>query len=985
MKASKDALKTEEERKDRSRSSYSELPEDEDSSPVKTMKKESRKGNKENRELRILKRSKTLKEKNDPDRFSGEGINFKAKIIGTEHVFDARGNRMCQGALQRLKAAVKTSGDHKQRIILNISFQGIIIKDEKTGEPLHHHPIHKISFISQDTSDSRAFGYVFGCPQSGHRFFAIKTEKTASQVVVTLRDLFLAALEIKKKEIEKAIETQKDDSESSCSKDNFEEKPISNGCSMPTPSNSATVVENGYSNNSGVNHELLYSNTVFLPEETDVQKKDEASPENKAEPVIDNLLDLQFEMDTLQQGISQMDNSIASAVTQGYGFSFSEDDVSESSCGSVPTPFHFKLDKLSSLYQETLSVSSRSSSTSDYNICNPENKSDDIEMLRNEVFGVVSPVNPVQEPSATSSGLIEDSNSYSEISDQSNATSSNTAEDRYAVFLDIDSLPSIFDNPDIVKSSHSLEKVELLCSSKENISNTSNESSDIVTEVKSSTPIVFAELDPLGSQPYVDKKDFFCDIKNPPKKVLKDLVGDSSEHFPSSVESDSSELCQASLKNDSLSNPTASDLHFTFEKKQQFNPFSEASNLPAPATPPKLPPKKSACTLPTIPLSSQTNGEYEPATGDAAWGTKNPFNPFAIEDFPDIPPPNSPPPPPPPRLPTKPEYPISMSPPPPRPPSRTNGVPTPPLPRRKMPIANCNRSWFSFDQDAASMSSIPSNPDIESHSNQFSPPIPSPARKIAPCKLESTALKSSSASNSPATIRRLHNQSPLFGNSSLSRESRDATKHNNVNKSPHKMLSRHSSILQESDTATAYSLFVPSNSVIIDECSEKTESSSHSPPLPPKPVSISRPRPSPSKKMLATAKNSSSSHYSSNISGTETANSTHSSSSLVFSSVDECKSGSSSEALFVNSTGSQSDVFSQSSQEQSSRSPEEKPCELSPDSIFRRKSDPFADDFFLSLPKRSSCDSEPFVMKNSLKQNCSNGVEANFEDLKAPT
>lgn len=40
---------------------------------------------------------------------------------------------------------------------------------------------------------------------------------------------------------------------------------------------------------------------------------------------------------------------------------------------------------------------------------------------------------------------------------------------------------------------------------------------------------VFTELDPLGtgkSKPYIDKKDFFQELKNPPKKVLKDLVVD---------------------------------------------------------------------------------------------------------------------------------------------------------------------------------------------------------------------------------------------------------------------------------------------------------------------------------------------------------------------------------------------------------------------------------------------------------------------------
>lgn len=51
---------------------------------------------------------------------------------------------------------------------------------------------------------------------------------------------------------------------------------------------------------------------------------------------------------------------------------------------------------------------------------------------------------------------------------------------------------------------------------------------------------VFTELDPLGtglSKPYIDKKDFFQHLKNPPKKVLKDLVTtNSGETFPTNFD-----------------------------------------------------------------------------------------------------------------------------------------------------------------------------------------------------------------------------------------------------------------------------------------------------------------------------------------------------------------------------------------------------------------------------------------------------------------
>ncbi|GFS43312.1 protein disabled [Nephila pilipes] len=571
MKSNKENV---EEEKDKGRSYYSELPEMEDASPSKMAKKESRKEKKENRDIRILRRNKTLKERNDPDRFSGDGINFKAKIIGTERVLDARGNRMCQGALQRLKAAVKLSGDHKQKIVLNISLNGIMIKEEKSGELLHHHPIHKISFISQDTSDNRAFGYVFGSPQTGHEFFGIKTEKIASQVVLTLRDLFLTALELKKKE----LDGHKED-----------------------------VVP------------LETTNVVLLPSESYSENGKENACET--EQPADTLLDLQFTMDSLEQGISQMDHSIASAAP---GLSFSEEDVSESSCGSFPTSFPFKLDKLSSLYQETLSLSSRSSSTSDHNMYHPEHKLDDPKRNLSE--------------SDCNVGLKNcGSMSLSDASSQSNVASDQTlpsVEDRYAVFQDIDALPSIFDHPEIIQPAPVAMKEEF-----ELAPNVSIQEDLISNEMK--TPVIFAELDPLGNHPYVDKKDFFQDLKKPPKKVLKDLVTDT-DSFP---------------LNNALENDTSTSNHIT-----QFNPFASEAIYPVP------------------------NEEVV-----------NPFNPFVIgSDYHDIPPPSSPPPPPPPRLPTL------SPPPPPRPPSRS--TPNQPLPKKKSPFVTSAQSWFSFDHDSLATS-----------------------------------------------------------------------------------------------------------------------------------------------------------------------------------------------------------------------------------------------------------------------------------------
>lgn len=74
-----------------------------------------------------------LSVKNEPTRFMGEGVSFKAKLIGILEVSEARGDRMCQAALADLKMAIRAAGEHKQRITVQISIDGLRLRDEKTG------------------------------------------------------------------------------------------------------------------------------------------------------------------------------------------------------------------------------------------------------------------------------------------------------------------------------------------------------------------------------------------------------------------------------------------------------------------------------------------------------------------------------------------------------------------------------------------------------------------------------------------------------------------------------------------------------------------------------------------------------------------------------------------------------------------------------------------------------------------------------------
>ncbi|XP_034156540.2 disabled homolog 2 isoform X3 [Pangasianodon hypophthalmus] len=143
-------------------------------------------------------------------RFQGDGVRYKAKLIGIDDVPEARGDKMSQDSMMKLKGmavAARSQGKHKQRILVNISLEGIKIIDEKTGVIEHEHAVNKISFIARDITDNRAFGYVCGA-EGQHQFFAIKTIQQAQPLVMDLKDLFQVIFNTRKKEAEA---TQKDE------------------------------------------------------------------------------------------------------------------------------------------------------------------------------------------------------------------------------------------------------------------------------------------------------------------------------------------------------------------------------------------------------------------------------------------------------------------------------------------------------------------------------------------------------------------------------------------------------------------------------------------------------------------------------------------------------------------------------------------------------------------------------------------------------
>ncbi|XP_061587463.1 complement component C8 beta chain-like [Cololabis saira] len=144
-------------------------------------------------------------------RFRGDGMRYKAKLIGIDEVTAARGDKLCQDSMMKLKgmaSSARSKGEHKQRVFVTVSFGGIKIYCERSGVLLHHHSVHEISYIAKDTRDHRAFGYVCG-KEGHHRFVAIKTAQSAEPLILDLRDLFTLIYDIKQRE-EMEKKAQKD-------------------------------------------------------------------------------------------------------------------------------------------------------------------------------------------------------------------------------------------------------------------------------------------------------------------------------------------------------------------------------------------------------------------------------------------------------------------------------------------------------------------------------------------------------------------------------------------------------------------------------------------------------------------------------------------------------------------------------------------------------------------------------------------------------
>lgn len=63
-------------------------------------------------------------------KFEGEGLPFKAKLIGMEDLTIDRDEKVCLESMFKLKAVVRARGEHKQRVQINLTMNSVKIIDE---------------------------------------------------------------------------------------------------------------------------------------------------------------------------------------------------------------------------------------------------------------------------------------------------------------------------------------------------------------------------------------------------------------------------------------------------------------------------------------------------------------------------------------------------------------------------------------------------------------------------------------------------------------------------------------------------------------------------------------------------------------------------------------------------------------------------------------------------------------------------------------
>ncbi|XP_034149763.1 disabled homolog 2 isoform X5 [Esox lucius] len=124
-------------------------------------------------------------------RFQGDGVRYKAKLIGMDFVPVAQGEKTCLDSMMKLKGqevAARNQGRHKQRVWLKVTAAAVTILDERTGLVIHSHEPGNIHSLTKDEYDPRALSYIYN-DEGTHVLFYIKMANLADPVLDDIKEV----------------------------------------------------------------------------------------------------------------------------------------------------------------------------------------------------------------------------------------------------------------------------------------------------------------------------------------------------------------------------------------------------------------------------------------------------------------------------------------------------------------------------------------------------------------------------------------------------------------------------------------------------------------------------------------------------------------------------------------------------------------------------------------------------------------------------
>uniref|UniRef100_A0A5S6QTB1 PID domain-containing protein n=1 Tax=Trichuris muris TaxID=70415 RepID=A0A5S6QTB1_TRIMR len=130
-----------------------------------------------------------------PDTLTHGQIEFVVKFLGEVPVEQPKGIEMTKEAVQKLRFNLQLKRSHGyklQKVLLQISINGVNILDCKTKRPLYQHPLHRISFCADDKQDKRVFAYIAkrGPESPDHDCFVFLCNKLAEEITLTVGEAF---------------------------------------------------------------------------------------------------------------------------------------------------------------------------------------------------------------------------------------------------------------------------------------------------------------------------------------------------------------------------------------------------------------------------------------------------------------------------------------------------------------------------------------------------------------------------------------------------------------------------------------------------------------------------------------------------------------------------------------------------------------------------------------------------------------------------